>query len=242
MRREYHKWHSPSLNRDMELLAFGHGGSNVLVFPTRVGRFFDYENWGMVEALRDKIDAGRIRLICVDSVDEESFYCYWNDPKDRVLRHLDYENYILNEVFPFALETNNDQHFVAHGCSLGAFHAINLAFRHPSRFDKVVALSGRYDLASSMGSHRGLFDGYYDENIYFNTPSHYMPNMSDDELVNALRRMEIIFAVGEWDNFLNNNIEFSDILRSKDIPHGFYIWSKEAHKPKYWRQMVKIYL
>jgi esterase/lipase superfamily enzyme len=75
-----------------------------------------------------------------------------------------------------------------------------------------------------------------------NTPSHFVPNINDESLVNALQKMEITFVIGEWDNFLNNNIEFSNILKSKNIAHSFYIWEKEAHKPKYWRQMVKIYL
>ena len=52
MNREYHKWHSPALGRDMELLVFGHAGTPYLVFPTSMGRFFDYENRGMIDAVR----------------------------------------------------------------------------------------------------------------------------------------------------------------------------------------------
>jgi len=40
MHRAYHRWHSPSLGRDMELLVYGHAGARVLVFPTSQGRFF----------------------------------------------------------------------------------------------------------------------------------------------------------------------------------------------------------
>src|SRR5262245_55309226 len=58
MNREYHKWFSPRLHRDMELLVFGHAGARVLVFPTRQGRFFDYENWGLVGALHHQISNG----------------------------------------------------------------------------------------------------------------------------------------------------------------------------------------
>ena len=58
MNREYHKWWSPRLNRDMELLVFGHAGAKVLVFPTRDGRFFEYEDMRMTEVLRPKIEAG----------------------------------------------------------------------------------------------------------------------------------------------------------------------------------------
>ena len=40
MLRDHHKWFSRSLNRDMELLTFGHDGPPVMVFPTSMGAFF----------------------------------------------------------------------------------------------------------------------------------------------------------------------------------------------------------
>ena len=61
----------------MELLVFAHAGAKVLVFPTRGGRFFEYENLRIVDRLRPKIEAGQLQLYCVDSVDSESFYCFW---------------------------------------------------------------------------------------------------------------------------------------------------------------------
>ena len=56
MRRDYVKWYSPSLHRDMELLAFGERGFPVVVFPTSGGRFFEYEDRGMVNSLAPKIE------------------------------------------------------------------------------------------------------------------------------------------------------------------------------------------
>lgn len=55
MHREYRKWHSGRLGRDMELLAFGHSGTPVLAFPTSMGRFFEYEDLGMIGAIQSKI-------------------------------------------------------------------------------------------------------------------------------------------------------------------------------------------
>ena len=70
--RHYLKEWSPVLGRDMELLVFGNAGLPLLVFPTSMGRFFQWEDFGMVDALRDKIEAGFVQLFCVDSVDERS--------------------------------------------------------------------------------------------------------------------------------------------------------------------------
>src|SRR5215813_3400008 len=100
MVREYHKWFSPRLGRDMELLVFGHAGAAVLVFPTREGRFFDYENWGLVGALGEHVESGRMRLFCVDSLDAEALYCRCRPPQERIARARQYEGYILEEVVP----------------------------------------------------------------------------------------------------------------------------------------------
>lgn len=242
MHREYHRWFSPRLQREMELLVFGHAGARTLVFPTRDGRFFDYENWGMVEALRHSIAHGWLQLFCVDSVDAESLYCNWCRPEDRIRRHLQYEAYLLHEVLPFMEEKNPTPFNIAHGCSLGAFHAVNLAFRHPDRFGKVVGLSGRYDLTSSIGSFRGLFDGHYDDDIYFNMPSHFIPGMHDHHLLEQLRKMQIVLAIGDEDVFLQNNRELSHALIEKGVANDLHIWHGEAHRPRYWRRMVAMYL
>ena len=69
MKREYVKWYSPCLQREMELLVFGDAGSPVLFFPTRMGRFYDYENWGLIKALEEKIVSGKNQLYCLDSID-----------------------------------------------------------------------------------------------------------------------------------------------------------------------------
>lgn len=242
MRREYHAWHSPNLQRKMELLQFGHAGARVLVFPTRVGRFFDYENWRLVEALRPKIDAGHLQLFCVDSIDAESFYCDWCRPEERIKRHLQFERYILDEVLPLTEAENPDSPLIAHGCSLGAYHALNIAFRHPELFIKVVSLSGRYDLNMNAGSYRDLFDGYHDEEIYFNNPSHYVPNLAEGEVLDNIRKLEIIIATGEADILADNNRHLSHALWEKGIWHRFDVWEGEAHRAKYWREMVPLYL
>src|SRR5688572_25705080 len=98
MKREYHKWHSPALGREMELLVFGHAGERVLVFPSRKNRFYEYEDRGMVHSLRHRIEAGEIQMICVDGIDDESLYCFDKQPAERIGRHLEFERYIIDEV------------------------------------------------------------------------------------------------------------------------------------------------
>lgn len=242
MKREYHRWYTERLDRDMELLVFGHSGTKVLVFPTRFGRFFEYENLRMVNQLADRIEQGHLQLFCIDSIDTETFYCEWRHPADRIQRHIAYEEYILQEVIPFMDSINPNPNRISHGCSLGAFNAANFAFRHPELFVKLCAFSGRYDLSLSVESFQDLFDGYYDENIYFHSPSHYLPGLEDEDRLTALRNMDIVLTIGDKDPFLQNNIELSQVLWQKGIWHAFHQWDGRAHRGHYWRKMVQLYL
>jgi esterase/lipase superfamily enzyme len=242
MKRQYHKWFSHHLGRDMELLVFGHAGARVLVFPTREGRFFDYENFGLVDALRHSIDGGYIRLVCVDGVDSESLYCRSVPPPARVERHRRYERYILDEAIPFMRSENGEPSLIAHGCSIGAYHATSLALRYPGLFCKLVAISGRYDLTRACGPFEDLFSGHYDQDVYFITPNHFLPNLCEPSILEPIRRMEITLAVGEHDPFHESNRALSQALDEKGVPHRLAIWPGEAHRARYWREMVPHYL
>jgi esterase/lipase superfamily enzyme len=225
----------------MELLVFGHGGARVIVFPTREGRFYDYENWGLVGALGSRLGGGQLQLFCVDSVDSESLYCRSSPPESRIGRHRQYEGYILEEVVPFSRGRNASPFVIGHGCSVGAYHAVNIALRHPEVFRKVVAFSGRYDLTKPAGPFRDLFDGYYDEDIYFHMPNHFLPNLTDAAWIERLRRLEIVLAVGESDPFYSSNQALSRDLWDKGIGHLLAVWGGEAHRARFWRQMAPLY-
>jgi esterase/lipase superfamily enzyme len=178
----------------MEVLAFGHAGAKVLIFPTRDGRFHEYEDLRLVESLRHKLEAGQLQLWCVDSIDWESLYCCWCRPADRIRRHHAFEGHVLNEVMPLMASKNPHPCTISHGCSLGAFHAAtNIAFRHPHLFQKLVALSGRYDLTLDVEDFRDLLDGHRDEQVYFHTPTQYLPNLPCPQRLDALRRMDSLW-------------------------------------------------
>ena len=235
MHREHHRWYSPRLQRDMDLLVHGHAGAPVIVFPTSGGRFYEYEDREMVANLGDYLDRGWFQLYCVDSVDMESFYCDWAHPHGRIQRHLQYEAYLLHEVLPLIEQKNGNPFLITHGCSFGAYHALNFALRHPQRVRRVVALSGKYDMST-------FFRGYYDDDIYFNTPSQYIPNLSDPGQIEAIRKIELILAVGKEDPNIENNRALSRALWSKNIWHAYREWDGWSHDWPYWKQMARLYL
>ncbi|MGZ9222179.1 MAG: esterase family protein, partial [Anaerolineales bacterium] len=189
MNREHHSWHSSSLNRNMELLVFGHAGARVLVFPTSMGRFYEWEDRGMMNALGEHIDRGWLQLYCVDSVDSESWYARWKDPGARAWRHREYENYLLHEVLPLMSSRNPNPYLIVTGASFGAYHAMNFGLRHPDITNRILAMSGLYDIERWFG-------GYRDDNIYYNCPCLYIPNESDETRLSLLRQLDIIMAIG----------------------------------------------
>ncbi len=242
MNREYHCWHSHRLNRNMELLVFGHAGAKVLMFPSRDGRFYEYENMRIVEKLAHKIKAGQLQLFCVDNLVSDTLYCKNIHPADRINRHIQFEEYILNEVMPLMSSKNPHPCTISFGCSLGAYQAINIAFRHPHLFKKVSAFSGRYDLTCSPEHFHNLFEGYYDESIYYHTPNHFLPRLNNAHTLQHLRNMDIILTIGRDDPFIEDNRYLSSILNENGIAHKLHIWDGRAHSGYYWRRMAQLYI
>ena len=236
MVREYHKWYSSPLGREMELLVFGHAGLPALVFPTSGGRFYEFEDRRMIAALAGKIDSGQLQIFCVDSVDMESWYNRQVAPRWRIARHMQYEDYLLNEVVPLVRLKNGDPHLVALGCSFGGYHAVNIALRHPDIFTGFVSLSGAFDLTNFLG-------GYYDQECYYNLPTHYLPNLSDPWFLDRFRRNSYLLATGQDDQCLRQNQHLDRILSSKEIPHQLHIWdARNSHDWPTWQRMAREYL
>ena len=74
MQREYHRWYTGRLGRDMGTCVYGHWGTPLLAFPTSGGDEHEMEGQGMVAALSEYIEGGRIKLFTVGSNGDQSFY------------------------------------------------------------------------------------------------------------------------------------------------------------------------
>ncbi|MDX2160609.1 MAG: alpha/beta hydrolase-fold protein [bacterium] len=235
MNREYHRWYSPSLNRDMELLIFGHAGARVLVFPSSMGRFYEWEDRGMVGALRHHLDNGWIQLYCVDSVDSESWYCWWAHPGGRAYRHQQYDSYLYHEVIPLSQHKNDNPFCMTIGASFGAYHAMNFGLRHPDRVGRIIALSGLYNIRRFTG-------GYSDENVYLNNPVEFIANEHDPYRLAMLHSLDIIMATGTDDQLIHSAREMSGVLWQKGIGNALREWQGWYHDWPYWMQMAARYM
>ena len=236
MNIEYHKWWSDHLNQDMEIKVYGHAGKPVLVFPTQSGRFYEYEDFGMVEVCRGFIDEGKIRLFTVDSIDSQSWANWTSHPADRARRHEDYDRYITKEVVAFIQQhTTWKGKYLTTGCSMGAYHAPNFFFRHPDVFDAVIALSGILRLNLFIGD-------YMDEIVYFNTPLVYLRNLTDETYLSQYRQSAIVVCSGQgaWEGpMLADARELKMILDAKKVPCWVDIWGYDVnHDWPWWKRMM----
>ncbi len=238
MKRQYHKWYAERLGRTMELLVFGHDGLPAIVFPTSQGRFFEFEDRGMVDAVRDKLDAGRLQLFCVDSVDSESWYNRDVPPRWRIARHLQYEQYIMEEVVPLVRQLNGRPQLASVGCSFGGYHAANIAFRHPDKFTGFLSMGGAFDLQQL-----GFLNGYHDNDVYMSQPMQYLPNMHDPWYLDRYRRNTYVLATGVHDQCWNDNERLARILRDKGVPVRLDVWGDNTgHDWPWWQRMAQQYL
>jgi esterase/lipase superfamily enzyme len=215
---------------------FGHAGTPLVVFPTSLGRFFEYEDRGMIAALAHRIGAGRLQVFCVDSVDGESWYNRGVHPKVRVARHNQYESYVLHEVLPFARARNPASDLAVTGCSFGGYHAMNFSLRHPDLVSHCVCMGGAYDV-------KQFLDGYYDEDCYFVNPHDYLPNLTDDWYLRHYREhTKFVLATGVHDMCWNENERLAAIMRGKGIPHWLDVWGDNTgHDWPWWQQMARKY-
>ena len=218
------------------MLVFGHAGMPALVFPSSCGTFWEFEHFGMVEAVRWQLESGRLRLFCVDSVDAESWYNRDVAPRWKIARHMQYEDYLLHEVVPLTGAPWGAAEVVAVGCSFGGYHAANIALRHPAMFRGFLSLSGIYDPTRFL-------HGYFDEDCYFNAPTHYLANMHDSGQLARYQDRVFVMATGEWDICRGANEHMRDVLAGKGIPHQLHIWGERAvHDWPVWRRMLATYM
>ena len=247
MKVEYFKEYSVNLSRDMEFKVFGHSGRLVLVFPSQDGRFYDYENNGMVEAASDFINSGKIQLFCCDSNDINSWSSTSPDNRWRISEQESYFHYICDELAPriFAINTEaNNGHspdgILTTGCSMGASHALNFFLRRPDIFSGCLCLSGVYQASF-------FFNDYMDELVYANSPINYIEGMPyDHPYVEAYRHKDIILCVGQGayeEPMIRDTAKMKELFAYKNIPAWIDFWGNDVnHDWPWWRVQLPYYL
>ena len=240
MGKEAISWHSQALDRDMNLMIYGHGGVPFLAFPTQDSMCTNYEDFGMIQHLQDYLDGGRIQLFVVDTVDRESWTCAGGNNVWRAARQEQYYHYIVDEVVPFINRRSAGKLPMITGLSLGANHATICFLRRPDLFGGVLALSGVYD--SDV-----FFDGWMDPTLYHSSPERFLPNMPQDhEYIGLYNQKKMIFCVGQgaWeDDGVRTLLNLRRIFSEKNILAWCDFWGSDvSHDWPWWFKQMRYFL
>lgn len=239
MQRQLGSWYSPSLDREMPIAMYGHYGMALLLIPTAAADYLEYERFQLLDHIAPFIEAGKVKVFSINSINNESWMNNNMDPRHKAIRHQQFNNYVYNEVVPFIrTHTSADTLIFTCGASFGALHSANLFFKRPDIINGCLAMSGVYDLTEYT-------KGYWDDDVYFNSPIHYLPNLTDHGVLEQIRRSQHIHIVtgsGDYED-PEANRRFGGVLYNKGITYDLDIWGPEwKHDWATWRAMLPHYL
>jgi len=236
-----HELYSPAIGAAGTVLSYGHYGRAVLAFPAEQGRAWDWQDQGMIDAVGGLLEAGRIKLYCVDSFDSASWSNQSAPLEERARQHGRYESWILDQVVPF-IQHDTGGEILTTGISLGAFHAVNFALKRADVFPLAIGMSGNYDPAAWNGwGERG-------EQTYFNNPVDYVEHLGGDHLDWLRGRLSVLLVCGQgmWEDStgaLESSKRLAGLLGAKGIRHELDLWGHDvAHDWPSWRAQIAHHL
>ena len=235
MQREITSWYSPATKKEMPIAVYGHHGFAILLIPTAAADFLEYERFEMMKALAPFINGGMIKVFSIDSINKESWLNKEMWPQHKGIRHNDFNHYVFHEVVPFIRsKTSQQTHIITCGASFGALHAMNLFLKRPDIINGTISMSGVYDLSYYS-------NGYFDEQVYYNSPIHYVPNLNDSWYLDKIRASHHIhlYSGSGHVEAPEANRQFSSLLWNKGIWHDLSIWGQDVnHDWPTWRNML----
>ena len=238
MKRALTSWYSHALGKEMPVATYGHYGFTLLLVPTAGADYLEYERFGLIDAIAPFINQGKIKVFSINSINKESWLNNDMEGAHKGIRHNQFNEYVFNELIPFVKNhTSWDVPMIISGASFGALHSMNLFLKRPDLITGAIAMSGVYDLTEYT-------NGYYDEQVYYNSPIHYIPNLTDDWYLSRIRAGKIIIATGSGAyEDPQANRRFSGVLNDKEIPHELDVWGEDiTHDWPTWRKMLPHFL
>ena len=223
----------------MPVAIYGHYGFVLLLIPTAAADYLEYERFQLMDTIAAFVDAGRVKVYSINSINNESWMNDQMDPRNKAIRHQQFNQYVFEEVIPFVRNSSSwETPIITCGASFGALHSANLFFHRPDLINGCLAMSGVYDLTEYT-------KGYFDEDVYFNSPCHYLPNLSDHSILEQIRRsghIHILTGSGDYED-PDASRRLAGILYGKNIFYELDIWGSDMkHDWPTWRAMLPHYL
>ncbi len=239
MERNISGWYSPALQREMPIASYGYYGFALLMVPTAAADYLEYERFQLMDKLAPFIDSGKVKVFSINSINSESWLNNHVDPRHKTYMHKQFNEYVYQEVIPFIKNsTSPETPIITCGASFGALHSLNLFLKRPDLINGVIAMSGVYDLTEYT-------KGYFDDDVYFNSPQHYMPNLTDHQVLEQIRQSQHIHLFSGSGAYEDPDASrrFARILYEKGIHYELDIWGEEwMHDWDTWRAVLPHYL
>ena len=233
---ERHTILSSNLDQTMEIGVYGHFGFSILLFPTITDDPYENETYGMISALSKYITKGKLRVFSVGNVNFQTWLDPFKSNEERSHRHYQYNSFIVEEIVPFIFgHCGGPVPIITCGAAIGAYHAVNTYFRRPDIFYGTIGMSGTYNIEHYT-------QGFYDSNCYFNSPIHYLPNLTDPYWLSFLQSKHHVYLLTGRGNeeFPENTINLSEVLNNKEISNHLEVWSPEwDHSFNTWNAMLQ---
>lgn len=236
--KDIYRWYSPHVEKEIQLIRWGHMGIPVLLFPTAGGDAEEVERFHLIGVLMPLIEAGRIKVYSTDSVAGQAWISKQHSPEYCSRLQNMFDALICQEIVPAIRKDceTPDIEVIACGASIGAFNSVASVCRHPDVFCLAIAMSGTYDL--SKFNHVS-----YNQDYYFCSPLHFLPGL-EGPLLEKLRERLILMPSGEGDyEDIGESWRMAKILGDKGIPNRVDSWGGEyKHDWETWREMLPKYL
>ncbi len=238
MTKRTDSWHSPHLDRTVDIARWGDFGRPVLVFPTAGGDAEEIERFHVVDACGELIEAGRVKLYSCDSANGRAMLTHEGDSLHRswILRR--FVEFVRYELVPaIQADCNSDDiEIIAAGSSIGAYNALAALCRYPDVFSAAICMSGTYDLVRFM-------EGPVDEHFHWASPTHFVGDLGGEHL-QILRQRFAVFACGTGANEdIGESWHAAHVLGSAGVPNRVDDWGEDwPHDWQTWRAMLPHYL
>ena len=239
MQREITSWHSASVNKEMPIASYGHYGFALLLIPTAAADYLEYERFQLIDSISRFINSGKVKVFSINSMNNESWMNNEMLSEHKAIRHNQFNEYVFNEVIPFIKNSTSDETpIITCGASFGALHSMNLFLKRPDLINGAIAMSGVYDLHEYT-------KGFHDEQVYYNSPMNYLPNLTNEWYLGNIRKSHHIYILSGSGDHEDPQAarNFAGALYNKGINYELDIWGHDMnHDWPTWRAMLPYYL
>ncbi|MGR3809659.1 alpha/beta hydrolase-fold protein [Jiulongibacter sp. NS-SX5] len=231
MQKESRSIFSQTLGKNLELKIYGHWGYPILVFPDAKCSPELFDTHGLIDSVKEKVDEGKIKIYAVENIDYQCLHAENLSSNIKIFNYQRYLQFVKDELIPLIQLECNVHRIGMAGTGFGGFHALNFTFKYPNFVNFLISMSGSYNI-------RDFLDGYFDDNVYFNSPHDFLPNAESW----TYNHLKIVLSTSDEDGSKNENLAMSRLLGQKQIDH----WYDEQQwlEPKWplWNSVFPKYL